>query len=69
MDLFDKLQEKWERRQGQSDVTHVVGEAAGPAVYCYVVEDNTASNQLMTALGLQQTGVFSWMGFQRYSDG
>lgn len=65
LDLFSKLQKKWEQRHRQSDVAAVVGDPVGHGVYCYVVEDNAASAGLMQALGLRHTGMFTWMGFER----
>jgi ribosomal protein S18 acetylase RimI-like enzyme len=37
----------------------------GGDVYCYALCDNAASIALLTSVGLQQAGVFSWMGFER----
>lgn len=71
LDLFSKLQHKWQQHRQQRDLTAVIGaDVSGPpAVYCYVVADNTSSLQLMQqALQLKNTGVFSWMGFERVTD-
>lgn len=66
LDIFSKLQRKWQQYQTTVDVTAVVGSDSGQAaVYVYVVDSNTASLRLMKALGLQETGVFTWVGFQR----
>lgn len=67
LDLFSKLQMKWQRRQAQRDVAALVGgDPSGDAVYCYVVEDNAASMCLMgRALNLEHTGVFAWLGFEK----
>lgn len=68
LDLFSKLQHKWERcRQQQGDMGAVEGDCH--AVYCYVVEGNTASMQLMQALQLDKTGVFTWLGFEKTAKG
>lgn len=37
----------------------------GGHVYCYVVQDNAASVQLLESLGLTKTGMFVWMGFEK----
>lgn len=65
LDLFSKLQQKWQDYQQHPDVPAVVGEPVGHGVYCYVVEGNDNSKQLMEKLGLHQTGVFSWVGFDK----
>jgi hypothetical protein len=41
------------------------GSWPGGHVYCYVVQENTASIQLMESLGMANTGTFVWMGFKQ----
>jgi hypothetical protein len=65
LDLFSKLQKKWQHLQQQQDAAAIVGDPSGHGVYVYVVEDNTASMRLMQALKLHYTGMFSWVGFER----
>jgi hypothetical protein len=43
----------------------VGGSWPGGHVYCYVVQENTASIQLMESLGLTNTGTYVWMGFKQ----
>lgn len=65
LDLFSKLQKKWQQQQERQDIAAVVGEPSGHGVYCYVVEGNAASMRLMEGLRLQHTGVFTWVGFEK----
>lgn len=66
LDLFSKLQTKWQHLQQQQDVAAIVGDTTGGhGVYAYVIADNTASTRLMQALKLHYTGIFSWVGFER----
>jgi hypothetical protein len=50
---------------GASGAGDVGEQWPGGHVYCYVVQENTASIRLMESLGLTNTGVYVWMGFKQ----
>lgn len=60
-------------RQADSSGCGAVGRVGGAGsgcwpgghVYCYVVQGNTASMQLMESLGLTNTGTYVWVGFKQ----